>query len=183
MEYFISTIESPIGSMIAVADQNHLLFLAFQQDEELKSLQRHVGCSPSSMAKGASKPIEFARAELKAYFAGEITEFQTPFSVRGTDFQRSAWTALGNIAFGNTLSYAAQAALMGREKTCRAVGNANRVNPISILIPCHRIITQGGKIGGYAGGIARKQWLLAHEKQVPSTSKRLANEINLIEDD
>jgi methylated-DNA-[protein]-cysteine S-methyltransferase len=104
-----------------------------------------------------------ARAQLAEYFAGARTAFELPLRLEGTPFQRAVWAALLEIPFGETRSYSAIARALGRPTAVRAVGAANGRNPLAIIVPCHRVIGAGGALTGYAGGLARKRWLLAHE--------------------
>ena len=103
--------------------------------------------------------------QLAAYFAGELRVFDLPLGAEGTGFQRLVWRALGTIPFGETRTYGAIAHAIGRPSASRAVGAANGRNPISIIVPCHRVIGASGELTGYAGGVEMKQWLLAHERR------------------
>jgi len=115
---------------------------------------------------GAAFP-EVAR-QLQAYFAGELTRFELNLDIRGTEFQRRVWSKLLTIPYGLTTTYGRLAEELGDPKAVRAVGLANGRNPISIIIPCHRVIGSNGSLIGYGGGLPRKQWLLAHERgEVP----------------
>ena len=105
-------------------------------------------------------------AQLDEYFAGEREEFDLPLDPVGTDFQQSAWMALRTIPYGTTVSYGEQAARMGDRRKARAVGAANGRNPISIVVPCHRVVASNGALTGFAGGIDTKAWLLDHEQRV-----------------
>ncbi|NAW78372.1 methylated-DNA--[protein]-cysteine S-methyltransferase [Vibrio sp. V33_P6A3T137] len=102
--------------------------------------------------------------QLEEYFAGQRTQFCLPLAATGTPFQRSVWQALGNIPYGETWSYQQLAEAIGNPKAVRAVGLANGKNPLSIIVPCHRVIGKNGKLTGYAGGIERKAGLLALER-------------------
>ncbi|MGM0784185.1 methylated-DNA--[protein]-cysteine S-methyltransferase [Billgrantia gudaonensis] len=104
-----------------------------------------------------------ARQQLEEYFSGARQAFDLPLAPRGTDFQRRVWDALATIPFGETRSYAEIAEQLRCKGGQRAVGAANGKNPIAIVVPCHRVIGSDGRLTGYAGGIGRKQWLLAHE--------------------
>jgi methylated-DNA-[protein]-cysteine S-methyltransferase len=104
-----------------------------------------------------------ARAQLAAYFAGERATFALPLAARGTPFQARVWAALCGIAPGETISYAELARRVGHPTAVRAVGGANARNPLAIVVPCHRVIGAGGALTGFAGGVERKRWLLAHE--------------------
>jgi methylated-DNA-[protein]-cysteine S-methyltransferase len=107
-----------------------------------------------------------AREQLRAYFAGELLDFDLPLAAAGTEFQQRVWQALGAIPYGATASYAAIARAIGSPTATRAVGAANGRNPIAIIVPCHRVIGKDGTLTGYGGGLARKQWLLRHEAGV-----------------
>ncbi len=104
-----------------------------------------------------------AAAQLDAYFAGELTDFDVPLDMRGTPFQRRVWEELCNIPYGETWSYGQVAAAIGRPSASRAVGSANGSNPVSIIVPCHRVIGSSGKLVGYGGGLHRKDALLVLE--------------------
>ncbi|WP_136253946.1 methylated-DNA--[protein]-cysteine S-methyltransferase [Onishia niordana] len=104
-----------------------------------------------------------ARAQLEEYFDGLRQTFNLPLSPKGTDFQQRVWQALATIPFGETRCYAEIAEQLNRRGGQRAVGRANGQNPLAIVVPCHRVIGSDGRLTGYAGGIGRKQWLLAHE--------------------
>jgi methylated-DNA-[protein]-cysteine S-methyltransferase len=105
-----------------------------------------------------------AAEQLRAYFAGELTRFDLQLDLHGTTFQRRVWSALLDIPYGTTTSYGSLAEKLGDPRATRAVGLANGRNPISIIVPCHRVIGADGSLTGYGGGLSRKQWLLAHER-------------------
>lgn len=111
-----------------------------------------------------------ATAELDEYFAGRRTTFDVPLDPSGTDFQRSAWDVLRTIPYAQTMTYAQQAAQLGDPAKARAVGAANGRNPISIIVPCHRVVGASGALTGFAGGLDAKQWLLQFELDTASTS-------------
>jgi methylated-DNA-[protein]-cysteine S-methyltransferase len=111
----------------------------------------------------ASDVLRATAAQLTEYFAGERRAFDLPIAPRGTGFQEIVWRALVAIPYGQTRSYGALAQAIGRPSASRAVGAANGRNPISIIVPCHRVIAASGDLTGYAGGLAAKKWLLAHE--------------------
>ncbi|APH07164.1 cysteine methyltransferase [Bacillus weihaiensis] len=110
--------------------------------------------------------LERAIQQFDEYFKGVRKDFDLPCHVEGTEFQKNAWNALRKIPYGETKSYKQQAILIGNEKATRAIGNANSKNKISIVIPCHRVVGSNKSLTGYAGGIDRKKWLLAHEQGV-----------------
>lgn len=110
-----------------------------------------------------------AQEQLDAYFAGERDAFDLPMVTPGTDFQEHCWHALTTIPFGSTTSYAGLAAQVGRPTAVRAVGHANGMNRLSLVIPCHRVVGADGSLVGYGGGVWRKAWLLDHERRVAAT--------------
>jgi methylated-DNA-[protein]-cysteine S-methyltransferase len=115
-----------------------------------------------------------ARAELRAYFAGELRSFSVGFALQGTEFQRRVWAELCRIPFGTAISYGELARRIGDAKASRAVGLANGRNPVSIIVPCHRVIGANGSLTGYGGGIERKRWLLQHEGVLPAAADLFA---------
>lgn len=150
-------IETPIGKMIAAADDFSLLFLAFADNTNLNE---------STENKDNNNHIlDRASVELEGYFEGKLQKFTLPINISGSPFQKNAWSELLKIPYGETRSYKSQASVMGKPAAYRAVANANGKNQIAIIIPCHRIIQSNGNLGGYNGGISRKQWLLDHEKR------------------
>lgn len=109
--------------------------------------------------------------QLDEYFQGERLEFTVPYKLEGTAFQERVWKSLTSVSFGKTASYKEIAHMAGNEKAVRAVGSTNGRNPICLLVPCHRIIGANGKMVGYAHGVWRKEWLLAHEKEIRAKCK------------
>lgn len=116
-----------------------------------------------SAAPHANTITDLAKQQLEAYFAGDLQEFDLPLAPQGTEFQQQVWTALRTIEYGRTCSYADIATKIRRPKAMRAVGAANGKNPLTIVVPCHRVIGRDGSLTGYASGTERKAWLLNHE--------------------
>lgn len=116
-----------------------------------------------------------AARQLNAYFSGALTVFTLPLHMVGTPFQLRCWTALRTIPFGETISYGEQARRIGSPQAIRAVGGANHRNPVSIIVPCHRVIGADGALTGYGGGLEIKRWLLAHEQEVLRGNRTAAN--------
>ncbi len=110
--------------------------------------------------------LKTAKSQLEEYFAGQRRSFCVPLDLVGTSFQMQVWKSLDQVQFAATRSYAEQASSIGRPSASRAVGAANSKNPVSIILPCHRIIASGGSLGGFSGGIENKVWLLKHEQAV-----------------
>jgi O-6-methylguanine DNA methyltransferase len=154
---------SPLGTILLVSDREHALRALDFADYEARMLQllrAHYGSVGLEEAPVAS---HLSRA-LDAYFQGQLGALEhVPVATGGTAFQRQVWRHLRGIPLGSTLSYGALAARMGRPGSARAVGLANAANPVGIVVPCHRVIGASGALTGYAGGVARKRWLLEHE--------------------
>ena len=112
---------------------------------------------------GDAQVLASLRAQLDAYFGGELREFSVPLHPCGTSFQREVWEAVARVPYGSTLSYGAVARCIGRPRAVRAVARAVGANPLALLIPCHRILGTDGSLTGYAGGLPAKRWLLRHE--------------------
>jgi methylated-DNA-[protein]-cysteine S-methyltransferase len=118
---------------------------------------------PQQTISHESRVLSQAIEQVEAYFQGQLQVFDLPLDMSGTPFQRSVWQALLTVPFGRTASYQQMADVVGKPKAVRAVGAANGQNPVSIIVPCHRIIGKNGSLTGYGGGIWRKEWLLRHE--------------------
>jgi methylated-DNA-[protein]-cysteine S-methyltransferase len=149
-------IDSPMGRLTLVATDGVLAGLYMEQ-------HRH---RPAEETFGHldEEPFDAVRAQLAEYFAGERTEFDLPLAMAGTDFQRTVWSALQRIPYGETISYGQLADQIGKPTASRAVGLANGRNPISIIVPCHRVVGSTGDLTGYGGGIERKRALLTFEQ-------------------
>lgn len=160
-----ATIESPIGPLIVCATSKALCLLEFTDrraiDNQLKALRRHFKCA---VVPGRNEPIEQTEAELAAYFAGKRRTFTVPLVYPGTPFQVAVWERLIEIPYGETISYEQLAVDLGRPGAQRAVGMTNGLNRIGIIIPCHRVVNKSGQLGGYGGGLWRKQFLLDLER-------------------
>jgi methylated-DNA-[protein]-cysteine S-methyltransferase len=167
-------LQTPIGIALLVTDGDGALRALDWEDFEarLKQLLRlHYGMV---VLREAPAPDEL-KAALKKYFAGDLDSLKTiEWRVAGTPFQRKVWTALSEIPVGTTTSYGAPAAQLGMPQAVRAVGHANGSNPISVVVPCHRVIGANGSLTGYGGGLERKQWLLEHEGVVLKVARRRA---------
>jgi AraC family transcriptional regulator of adaptative response/methylated-DNA-[protein]-cysteine methyltransferase len=158
-------IETILGPMLVIADDHQLYLLEFADRGGLeKEIERLRDRFPTEILPGRTKAIESIELELRAYFDGKLRQFNTPFILMGSDFQKAAWRALCDIPYGKTKSYAEQAMSINKPTAYRAVANANGMNQLAIIVPCHRIIRSQGELGGYAGGIKKKEWLLKHEK-------------------
>ncbi|NTS76642.1 methylated-DNA--[protein]-cysteine S-methyltransferase [Catenovulum sp. SM1970] len=128
-----------------------------------KGITQLIFCGEQTSDVKANELTRECQAQLKDYFAGELTQFFLPLDIRGTEFQKKVWQLLKQVAYGKTISYMDIANRLNNPKAVRAVGGANGRNPITLILPCHRVIGANGKLTGYAGGTARKKWLLQHE--------------------
>ncbi len=151
-----TTIDTPLGKMTIQANDEGLLGAWFEtQTTQPEALGRHDGSLPA---------LREAEKQLTEYFSGQRCEFSLPLAAKGTPFQMQVWHALTTIPYGETWSYQDLADAIGNPKAVRAVGLANGKNPISIIVPCHRVIGKNGKLTGYAGGVERKEKLLKLEQ-------------------
>lgn len=157
--FIVKEIETPLGSMLVMADEQRLHMLQFTDSKKIDRI------TPSGSISGTSSVLDQIEDELNAYFAGTLKEFKTPIALHGSDFQQSVLKALIAVPYGQTRSYAEQAIHVGNPKAVRAVARGNSVNRLGIIIPCHRIIGKDGSLTGYAAGLERKKWLLAHEQK------------------
>ena len=149
-----TTYESPLGTLLLVAEDGVIVRLALP------------GATPEPSWSRDDKGFGEAREQLADYFAGKRRDFDLPLAPRGTRFEMKVWDALRKIPYGETVSYGDIARAIGNPRGARAVGQANNRNPIAIVVPCHRVIASGGKIGGYGGGVPAKRKLLELEQGV-----------------
>lgn len=160
-----STIKTPLGDMIAIADNEELYLLEFVGRRGLaRELERLKIIQNATIVLGRSQPLDSIENELMHYFNGELSRFTTPIHYLGTNFQRQVWEALQAIPYGETCSYAELARAIDKPTAYRACANANGANQLAIIIPCHRVINANGEMGGYGGGVDKKTWLLEHER-------------------
>lgn len=148
----IRIVDSPIGPLTLTADDEALISIRF-------------GADPEASHNEKSELLDCAAQQLEEYFSGRRRAFSVPLNPVGTPFQLKVWQALTEIPYGKTACYADIASRIGSPKGCRAVGMANNRNPLPIIVPCHRVVGKDGKLVGYAGGLAMKEWLLNLEKQ------------------
>ena len=140
--------ESPVGEVGVAEDEGKIVWVGFGEAEG---------------RRGTSPLLRDAEGQLRAYFAGRLHKFDLPLGLRGTEFQKRVWRALCRIPYGETRSYGEVAAMIGNPKACRAVGMANNRNPVSIIVPCHRVVGSDGSLVGYGGGLGVKKFLLELE--------------------
>lgn len=167
-----STIETPLGPMVACAVEQGICLLEFNErdrlEREMQWLRNHYN---ATIIQGQHPHLDLLHQQLTGYYAGMRTAFTVPLAVAGTHFQQQVWETLQQIPYGATRSYKQQAIALQKPAAIRAVANANGMNRISILVPCHRIIGTNGALTGYGGGLWRKQWLLDLEQ-----GKKLVNQ-------
>jgi methylated-DNA-[protein]-cysteine S-methyltransferase len=157
MKYEFEIMLSPIGKLFIVATQKELISVLFHNGNQ-------VAIQKMNAVQSATNPvIKSAIQQLNEYFEKKRTIFELPIRLIGTDFQKAVWQQLLTIPYGETKSYQDQALGIQKPKAVRAVGRTNGLNPISIIVPCHRVIGKSGKLTGYAGGLEIKQFLLSHE--------------------
>jgi AraC family transcriptional regulator, regulatory protein of adaptative response / methylated-DNA-[protein]-cysteine methyltransferase len=162
----LTRIETPLGTMFVCAVEEGICLLEFSDRKMLEtqftSLAKRLN---ATIIQGPNKHFDLLKKELVEYFDGKLKIFTVPLFYPGTEFQKSVWNELRNIPFGKTRSYQEQAIELNKPKAVRAVANANGMNKISIIIPCHRVIGSDGNLTGYGGGLWRKKWLLELEKK------------------
>ncbi len=149
------TCASPIGELLLIGDEHALRGLYMEQGRQPKGIV--------SSLRRSSAPFTAVRRQLGEYFAGQRRSFEVALELRGTPFQRRVWSALAEIPYGETVSYGELAHRLGDPSAVRAVGLANGRNPISVIVPCHRVIGANGDLTGYGGGLERKRLLLELE--------------------
>jgi methylated-DNA-[protein]-cysteine S-methyltransferase len=147
---YVDYYQSPVGFVKIKASADEVIGVSFTRDMDEPTHQNDITVNTVT--------------QLDEYFTGKRQKFNLPLRLVGTPFQINCLKALLEIPYGTTISYKEQALMIGKEKAVRAVGNSNRVNPIGIIIPCHRVIGSNGKMVGYAGRIDLKEWLIQHEK-------------------
>jgi len=154
--------DSPVGPLTLIAHETALVAVLWPDERDgrvrLASEPRVVDAHHPVLAE--------AVRQLSEYFAGDRRDFELGLDPQGTDFQRDVWWSLADIPFGETSTYGRQAELIGRPRAVRAVGSANGRNPLSIVLPCHRIVAADGGLAGFAGGLETKRWLLDHERRI-----------------
>jgi methylated-DNA-[protein]-cysteine S-methyltransferase len=163
---------SPLGEIRLIANAGALAGVYFAA--------QHAPAPLEAGTDGHHPVLVQAARELDEYFRGLRQAFSTPLAMRGTTFQRAVWQALTAIPYGERRSYAQIAAATGQPRACRAVGAANARNPLPVFVPCHRVVGADGSLTGYAGGVALKRWLLAHEQAVlAGTSSAYGTQLTL----
>ena len=162
----LAPLETPLGAMLLGAADGKLCLAEFSDPDRLEAqLRRTRQRMKATLVPGRPAPLADAEAQLEEYFAGRRLHFDLPLLPAGTDMQRQVWETLLRIPHGETWSYGQVAAAIGRPRAARPVGQAVGANPVSIIVPCHRVIGGNGTLTGYGGGLWRKQRLLALERE------------------
>lgn len=158
----LALIDSPVGVLVAGATDDAIVLLSFADEHTPREdiIAAYAQRFEQPAAEGETAHLTMLRAELDAYFAGTQTTFSVPVAYDGSPFQKQVWGELLNIPYGETRSYQDIADAVGMPTATRAVGMTNGMNPIAIVIPCHRVVNSGGALGGYGGGLWRKRHLL-----------------------
>lgn len=152
---FVVSYDSPIGRIEIQGSEAGIFALDFVDPEGTRPRRKSASSLPAPLAEGLE--------QIDEYFRSVRTVFAVKLDLRGTDFQKQVWAKLLRVKFGHTTTYKALAAAVGRPAATRAVGGANHRNPVSIIVPCHRVVGSDGRLTGYGGGLWRKDWLLRHE--------------------
>jgi len=161
--FLLDRLQTPIGTALLVTDADGVL-RAFDWEDHASRLKQLLRLQHGAVSLKDGRAPQKIRAALSAYFKGDLASLGTiEWRVAGTPFQRKVWMALAKIPPGTTMSYGALAARLGMPKALRAVGHANGSNPLSVVVPCHRLIGANGSLVKYGSGLMRKRWLLAHE--------------------
>ncbi|WP_377268598.1 methylated-DNA--[protein]-cysteine S-methyltransferase [Peterkaempfera sp. SMS 1(5)a] len=160
-----TVVDSPLGGLTATAEGGALTGLYFPRHRGMPSVE--------SLGTRTDEGFEEVRRQLAEYFAGRRTRFELPLAPRGEEFQQRVWRLLREIPYGRTRSYGELAQELGDPSLARAVGAANGRNPLSVIVPCHRVVGADGRLTGYAGGLGRKRFLLELEAPVPAAAGRL----------
>ena len=155
------TMSSPVGELRLIAGDHGLRAILWGAEDAA----RIASIDEDDLVEGTTPVLDRAVSQLDEYFAGTRREFDLPLDPFGTPFQQSAWMVLRTIPYGKTISYGQQAQQLGDPNKARAVGAANGKNPLSIVVPCHRVIGSTGHLTGFAAGLDIKSWLLDHERQ------------------
>lgn len=163
-EGYYSSVSSPIGTIWVASDTRGVCLVRFGlREEEFLEALRRAGFQQIHADQGGNRGV---MQEIMDYFKGKVTRFSSPVHPQGSPFDMKVWEALQRIPLGETRSYQDIAHQVGNPKGCRAVGGANRRNPIPLLIPCHRVIKKDGGLGGFSSGTEIKEWLLQFEHRV-----------------
>ncbi|APD51003.1 methylated-DNA--[protein]-cysteine S-methyltransferase [Francisella hispaniensis] len=166
--FYAEEIKTPIGNLIAIADDNYLYACFFISDLNIYSIEKLLKAYNAKISFKTNDITNQTRNQLDKYFKKELKTFSIPLKLTGTDFQKQVWHELIKMPYGKTTSYLEEATNIGKPTAFRAVANANGKNLLPIIIPCHRVINTNGKLGGYTGGLDKKEFLLKLESNKES---------------
>lgn len=167
MKAYLDTVETPAGPLTFAVDEEGALVRAhFEESDDHRDIEDDLQADGYEDFLQDPERTARLRQEISEYCAGERREFTVPVAASGTPWQQRVWEALRNIPFGETRSYAEVAALVGRPGAARAVGGANGCNRVPLVVPCHRVISADGSLGGFSGGLHLKRRLLEHERRL-----------------
>jgi len=158
--FYAEEISTPLGDMIAIADDKYLYACIFSGNSAITTVEKLLKTYSAKIVFKNNKIAQLTKSQLNDYFNRKLKSFSIPLKLTGTDFQKQAWHELIKIPHGKTISYLQQAKNMGKPTAFRAVANANGKNLFPIIVPCHRVIASNGKLGGYTGGLDKKEYLL-----------------------
>jgi len=159
--FHTTTMNSPVGELRLIAGEHGLRAILWGAEDA----ERIASIDDDQLVEGSTPVLDEAISQLEEYFDGTRRDFDLPLDPAGTPFQQSAWMVLRTIPYGKTISYGQQAEQLGDPNKARAVGAANGKNPLSIVVPCHRVVGSNGDLTGFAAGLDVKSWLLDHERQ------------------
>ena len=171
---YYSSVSSPIGTIWVASDRRGVCLLRFGRKE--REFLQEIARTGVQSIRADHQINRGVSEEITAYFEGTVTRFSSPVHLRGSPFDMKVWEALQRIPLGETRSYQDIARQVGNPKGCRAIGGANRRNPVPLLIPCHRVINKDGGLGGFSSGTHIKEWLLRFEQGVIRNHRLVAGE-------
>ncbi len=161
---YVAWMDTPVGPMITICSDSQIYLAEFTVRKNLEGQFKKLSKTyQRPILPGQTQITHLAENQIQDYFAGHLKSFDLPIATTGTPFQDQVWSVLQTIPYGESWSYSKLAKTIGNEKAVRAVASSNARNGLAIIIPCHRVISKDGGLGGYAGGLTRKQWLLDHE--------------------
>ncbi len=176
MKAYLDTAETPAGPVaFAVNEAGALVRATFEEAEDHPDIEEDLKADGYEVSRDPERTARLGK-EISEYSAGERREFTVPVAAAGTPWQQKVWDALARIPFGETRSYAEVAEMVGRPGAARAVGGANGCNRVPLVVPCHRVISADGSLGGFSGGLHLKQRLLEHERRFSSRAQRAATD-------
>ena len=166
--------DSPIGALFIDASARGIRLMSFIGGTKHDSLVEGLGEQAPAPHSRADELLDEAQRQLKAYFSGDLRQFDLPLDVKGSPFRQKVWQAIASIPYGETASYAEVAAMAGAPNAYRAAGSACGANPVAVIVPCHRVVGSDRALHGFGGGLGTKVWLLRHEGSLAAIRPSLA---------